>query len=248
MKHVLFRPNVFYKYNLVFNKTMFIRSIEKSNAGSITSTDNLSQQPYNKYFVLDFEATCDNGIHLLKPQEIIEFPCILIELSIPKRSFEVKSCFHSYVKPMIHTELSEYCTQLTGISQDMIRNSPLFDEVFHNFCKWYNNHTNNGEEKSIIITSGNWDLGNIFLEQCKLFPSEIQIPEFMYTWINIKKLFALTMGRYPYGIKNMLTALNVQQVGNIHSGIDDCVNIITIMNQLAHRGCIFKATNKLIDV
>lgn len=69
----------------------------------------------------------------------------------------------------------------------MINNCSPFDQVFHNFIKWYKEHTNGGEEKSIIVTSGNWDLGNIFLGQCKLFPS-LQIPEIMCTWINIKKV------------------------------------------------------------
>lgn len=64
--NILFRPKIFQKYKLVFNKTMFIRSSDKPNAESVTR-NNLSQ-PYTKFFVLDFEATCDNGAHLLKPQ------------------------------------------------------------------------------------------------------------------------------------------------------------------------------------
>lgn len=239
----LFRSQIFPKYNLVFNKTMFIRSSDKPNTESLTSFN--KSQPYTKYFVLDFEATCDNGAHLLKPQEIIEFPCILVELNTVKGGFEVVSCFHSYVKPIIHTQLTEYCTELTGITQDMVSNSPPFDEVFSNFCNWYNDHINTEKEKSIIVTSGNWDIGNMFVEQCKLFPSTITIPEFMCTWINIKKLFALTMGQYPLGIKNMLKTTDSKQIGNIHCGIDDCVNIITIMNQLLQRGCVFQATNKI---
>lgn len=71
----------------------------------------------------------------------------------------------------------------------MVSNSPPFDDVFFNFCNWHNDHTNMGKEKSIIVTSGNWDIGNMFIEQCKLFPSTIKIPEFMCTWINIKKVF-----------------------------------------------------------
>jgi len=71
----------------------------------------------------------------------------------------------------------------------MVSNSPPFDDVFFNFCNWHNDHTNMEKEKSIIVTSGNWDIGNMFIEQCKLFPSTIKIPEFMCTWINIKKVF-----------------------------------------------------------
>ncbi|XP_026816776.1 ERI1 exoribonuclease 3-like [Rhopalosiphum maidis] len=242
----LFRSQIFQKYKLVFNKTMFIRSTDKPNTESVIRPN--KSQPYTKFFVLDFEATCDNGAHLLKPQEIIEFPCILVELNTVKGSFDVVSCFHSYVKPIIHTQLTDYCTQLTGITQDMVSNSPPFDDVFLNFCNWHNYHTNMEKEKSIIVTSGNWDIGNMFVEQCKLYPSSIKIPEFMRTWINIKKLFALTMGQYPLGITNMLKRTNSKQFGNIHSGIDDCVNIITIMNQLSQRGCVFQATNKITSV
>lgn len=67
--NVLFRrPCMFHKYNLVFSKSMFIRSIDKPNADKVT---NLSQkQPFTKYFVLDFEATCDNSSHALKPQVV----------------------------------------------------------------------------------------------------------------------------------------------------------------------------------
>jgi len=64
--NVLSRPQIFHKYNLVFNKTMFIRSTDKPNSESVTRPN--QTQPYSKFFVLDFEATCDNGAHLLKPQ------------------------------------------------------------------------------------------------------------------------------------------------------------------------------------
>lgn len=50
-------------------------------------------------------------------QEIIEFPCILVEFTADNRGFETKSCFHSYVKPIVHPNLTEFCTQLTGITQ-----------------------------------------------------------------------------------------------------------------------------------
>jgi hypothetical protein len=47
---------------------MFIRSIDKSKSKNWSQ-----QQPYNKFFVLDFEATCDDKAHLLKPQVINYF-------------------------------------------------------------------------------------------------------------------------------------------------------------------------------
>lgn len=62
--------------------------------------------------ILDFEATCGdpikNGEH-----EIIEFPTLLFNL----QKNEVQSQFHEYVKPIRHPRLTDFCTQLTGITQ-----------------------------------------------------------------------------------------------------------------------------------
>ena len=38
----------------------------------------LQQQPYDFYAVLDFEATCEEGARI-RPQEIIEFPTVLLD-------------------------------------------------------------------------------------------------------------------------------------------------------------------------
>lgn len=54
---------------MVFGRTMFIRSIDKPNSELLKKPNNLClQQSYNKFLVLDFEATCNNGLHQLKPQ------------------------------------------------------------------------------------------------------------------------------------------------------------------------------------
>lgn len=66
----LLRPksNIIHNNHLAFPRTMFIRSIDK-----LKTKDWSQQQPYNKFFILDFEATCDNKAHLIKPQVINYF-------------------------------------------------------------------------------------------------------------------------------------------------------------------------------
>lgn len=67
--NMIFRSHIFHKCNLVYSRTMFIRSLDKSNSELKTKTNNcLQSQLYTKFFVIDFEATCDDGTHLLKPQ------------------------------------------------------------------------------------------------------------------------------------------------------------------------------------
>lgn len=43
----------------------------------------------------------------------VEFPAVLLDTS----SGEVESEFHTYVQPQEHPVLSEFCTELTGITQ-----------------------------------------------------------------------------------------------------------------------------------
>jgi ERI1 exoribonuclease 3 len=63
--------------------------------------------------VLDFEATCGERGFPRNQMEVIEFPTIVYDLQEKK---EVGR-FHEYVKPVIRPQLTEFCTQLTGITQ-----------------------------------------------------------------------------------------------------------------------------------
>ena len=69
-------------------------------------------QKFQYLLALDFEATCLKD-RPIDPQEIIEIPC----LKISSRTFQVESIFHSYVRPVHHPKLSNFCVELTGINQ-----------------------------------------------------------------------------------------------------------------------------------
>ena len=71
-------------------------------------------QNFDYLIVLDFEATCGSKGHQPIPQEIIEFPCALLNV---RKGFEVEAIFHQYVRPVKHPLLTTFCTELTGITQ-----------------------------------------------------------------------------------------------------------------------------------
>lgn len=72
--------------------------------------------PYFDYLVvIDFEATCDNKTSLT-PQEIIEFPAVLVNLE----TLRIQAVFRTYVKPVCHPQLTEFCKRLTGIQQEQV--------------------------------------------------------------------------------------------------------------------------------
>ena len=89
------------------------------------SQDTLKAQDFDYVVVIDFEATCDKDMNGLKPQEIIEFPAVIVDC----RRLTLEDSFH--VKPVHHPILTDFCRNLTGINQDQVLVS--FDGLFEVF-------------------------------------------------------------------------------------------------------------------
>lgn len=194
------------------------------------------------YLVLDFEATCMEG-RRMSPQEIIEWPV----LKVNSRTWETESTFHQYVKPQVHAELTSYCTNLTGITQDMVDNQPHIEEVLKKYDEWMKKEgLLGGKTKFAYVTCGDWDLKTMLPNQCGHF--KLPVPEHMKQWINIKKEFVEFTGSvYPKGndLVIMLDYFKLPLVGRYHSGIDDVANIARILKHMGENGHIFPITGSV---
>lgn len=94
----------------------------------------LKEHPYKYAICIDFEATCfDSPAHKKrKIQEIIEFPAVLVDLV----TGEILGEFHRYVRPVETPILSDYCKNLTGISQETVDGANILQEVMDEFRIW----------------------------------------------------------------------------------------------------------------
>uniref|UniRef100_A0A914WHH6 Exonuclease domain-containing protein n=1 Tax=Plectus sambesii TaxID=2011161 RepID=A0A914WHH6_9BILA len=224
--------------------------LSKSNASACaTSTSNgFVPQNYDYFLVLDFEATCDSGTQP-SPQEIIEFPC----LKVSAKTFEVESKFHHYVRPTAHPVLSEFCTDLTGIIQEMVDDQADLPETLRLFHEWLieenllgradSADSNNAPHSFLFVTCGDWDLKSMLPRQAAYL--NLTIPPYLKKWMNIKKAYNKAMGSFPRGMMVMLSALDIAHQGRHHSGIDDCANIASILKKLAEMGVHFKQTGSV---
>lgn len=187
------------------------------------------------YVVLDFEATCKKD-EQIRPQEIIEFPSVIVEASTNK----IISEFQEYIKPIFNPILTNFCTELTGITQSMVDNGKDFKTVVKMYNKWLNeNGLYNGN--FIFITCGNPDLSKMYPKQCEL--SGIKIDGHFKRWINIKNEFTKFYGIKSGNMKNMLDSLFLTLNGRWHSGIDDCRNTARIWMKMIDDGYIYDNKN-----
>ncbi|XP_041475908.1 ERI1 exoribonuclease 3-like isoform X2 [Lytechinus variegatus] len=199
------------------------------------NTSPIVPQDFDYFLVLDFEATCLEN-QKIEPQEVIEFPV----LKVSGKTFQTEATFHQYVEPQVHG-VGEFCTRLTGITRDMVKNQPTFADTLKLFHIWMEKEgLIDPDIKFIFVTCGDWDLKTMLPSQCAHF--ELPYHSYFRRWLNIKKAYATVTSHYPKGMMQMLEKLNIPHVGRHHSGIDDCRNIANILQALAHRRYKFKQT------
>ena len=83
------------------------------------------------FILFDIEATCWDGYHSNAIQEIIELGAVAVN-----RYAEITGRYTRFVRPVINQRLSQYCRDLTGISQKDVDTALPFDEVYYEFEDW----------------------------------------------------------------------------------------------------------------
>jgi ERI1 exoribonuclease 3 len=183
----------------------------------------MSSVKVDYYFVLDFEANCiENG--RLVCQEIIEFPVGVVN----PNSYCIENTFHHYVRPEVVPTLTDFCTQLTGITQGQVSDALTLSEVLDKFDIWVNE--NYSSANWVFVTCGDWDLRTCLPREANF--KKIQYKPYFKSYINIKKVFP----NNPKGMLEMLQAMKIPHTGRHHSGIDDVRNIAEVLIGMLRAG------------
>ena len=68
-------------------------------------------------------------------------------------------------QPVGHPKITAFCTELTGITQDMLESCPAWSEVLSQFVAWYQKN-NLTPETATFATCGLWDFATCLPGQC----------------------------------------------------------------------------------
>ncbi|RDX52064.1 exonuclease [Lentinus brumalis] len=172
--------------------------------------------------ILDFEATCGDPPGPVVPRnemEIIELPTLLYDIE----QDQVKATFHEYVRPVRHPTLTKFCTDLTGIEQSTVDAADTFHTVWERYQEFLREHGAIQDPES--------------RHQVGLDPSTGALAPPYNRWINVKKSFQRLHGlKNPRGMAGMLRHANMELEGRHHSGIDDCKNILRVVQRMRQDG------------
>lgn len=182
-----------------------------------------------KMNMIDLEATCwDNqtapdGRPQNEVSEIIEIGIVQIDL----RQMKISDKKSYLVKPKIFPELSDYCKNLTSITQEMIDKKGTTLEYAFERMK--------SEFKTMKYEWASWgDYDRIQIQrQCE--NENLQYP-FHKTHLNMKFIMSFLVGsKIQRNVDGMMKFLHMDFEGHAHRGVDDAYNIarmfITMMNE-----------------
>jgi inhibitor of KinA sporulation pathway (predicted exonuclease) len=164
--------------------------------------------------IVDLEATCwprEDGLD--EEMETIEIGAVLID---PDEE-QVVAEFDAFVRPIRHPILSDFCRELTTITQEDVDNADRFPAVLERFVEWTGN-----AQGCILASWGRYDPQQL-RKDCYLHG--IDYP-FLGPHMNVKNWFAQRVtGKRRCGLKRAVRLCNLDFAGTHHRGIDDARNI-----------------------
>nr|XP_009937539.1 PREDICTED: ERI1 exoribonuclease 2 [Opisthocomus hoazin] len=183
---------------------------------------------------------------------LIEFPAVLLNTA----TGEIESEFHTYVQPQEHPVLSVFCTELTGITQNQVDEGVPLHICLSQFFKWIQKvqkekkivfssdvPSHSGAKPCTFVTWTDWDLGVCLQYECKR--KQLQKPDFLNSWIDLKATYRAFYNRKPKGLSGALQDLGIAFSGREHSGLDDSRNTARLAWRLICDGCVLKVTKSL---
>lgn len=174
----------------------------------------------HKFVIVDLECTCDDQERIPREEcEIIEIGAVAGSLLEDK--FFVQETFQHYVKPQMHTNLTPFCSRLTGISQDQVDSSESLIDVLPELQAWLSD-----------VQAGAWGSWGKFDKtqfDRELIQKGLENPWSGLKHLNVKQLFARKR-KHRVGLKMALALSGMQFEGRLHSGIDDAKNIARLLN------------------
>ena len=164
------------------------------------------------YIVFDLEATCWKDDRS-KPHEIIEIGAVKVVDGL------VVDKFQKFVRPILNTELSPFCIELTSIQQEDVDSAEDFPVVLKEFQEWI------GEDYQ-LCSWGFYDKTQL-IEDCTLWKLPTEWMDKRH--ISVKHQYQVVKSaKERLGLGRALKMEGLKFEGTQHRGIDDAINISKI--------------------
>ncbi|MBK8566253.1 MAG: exonuclease domain-containing protein [Saprospiraceae bacterium] len=170
------------------------------------------------YIVFDLEATCWEGKPTEMVQEIIEIGALKLN-----EYGEVEGSFNSFIRPVLHPNLSLFCRQLTTIDQISINRARLFPDVVEDFQEWAGVFD---DEDCLFCSWGSFDR-NMLIQDSTLHSMDSEWIETNH--LNVRRQYHDMKRWKTYkGLKKVVEMEGFEFTGVYHRAISDAENLAKV--------------------
>jgi len=178
--------------------------------------------------IIDLEASCKTfGANVIAESNIIEIGAVKLN----KKSLEIVDVFSQLIQPADYPVLPQIA-DITGITQDMLSDKPLFDKVMNQFIQWYGNRN-----KSILAGWGLYYDLPLLRKECERFGIDYG-KSFVGGGLDVKSLAYLWLAKNQrsttgIAIERVLDRMSLETDFEFHRALDDAKATALILKKVA---------------
>jgi len=175
----------------------------------------------NEILMVDLEATCWENDRIPTGQKVDIIEIGICELNRTTKAISRKQSI--YIIPE-RSKISKFCTDLTGITPQLIKEKGIdFEDACEKIKEEYHSHSLSW------AGFGSFDKEQM-MQQCDALGIE---NPFSQHYINVMNLFSNYNGLHKMmGLKRALRAMNMNFEGHHHNGADDAYNAARILREI----------------
>lgn len=172
-----------------------------------------------RYAVVDLECTCWGREDASRSfHETIEIGLIFLDESFQKTG---EMCFFTF--PKYHRDLSQYCTDLTGITQGMLNSKGIeFSDAIYQIRQEV------GTDEVVLCSWGEFDKKQL-IDDCNRWGVDYPFSE---EHVNIKEEFAEKTHHKKCGLQKACRLFGLRFNGTPHRGIHDANMAAEVFHRL----------------
>lgn len=169
--------------------------------------------------VVDIESTCWENRKWGQASEIIQVGICEVDT----KNWAISKPTSLYIKPEFSDSLSEFCVNLTGITDGILaREGVSRARAFNTLREVFKS------DRRPWVSWGDYDRKKLAEESGWIREKSVMSAQHL----NLKLLYSLMSGGKPLGMNKALKALNMELIGRHHDGSDDAYNTARILVKL----------------
>lgn len=152
--------------------------------------------------------------------EVIQIGAVMLDAED-----QIVDKFETYVKPQLG-KIDPFIERLTGITQEMVEQAPVFQEAVRLFSVWL------GQRKVVVLSWSDADYRQIKEEMREKRVKNRKIKALFETWIDFQRSFGrMLAATHRFGLDEALRIAEIKAEGQAHDGFADAYNTARLLAQ-----------------